>query len=61
MKHKTIALDSSMAKQIDRWRRKGLSYSDISRLVEDKPSGPDEISRETIRRHCLKADLERQP
>lgn len=33
-------------------REKGVSYSAIARIVEDKPEGPDEISRETIRRYC---------
>jgi len=31
---------------------KGVSYSAIARIMEDKPDGPEEISRETIRRYC---------
>jgi len=38
-------------------RRKGVSYSAIARIMEDKPNGPDEISRETIRRYCDEADV----
>lgn len=38
-------------------RRKGVSYSAIARVMEDKPNGPDEISRETIRRYCEEADV----
>lgn len=32
-------------------RDKGVSYSAIARIMEDKPEGPDSISRETIRRY----------
>ena len=39
-------------------RRKGVSYSAIARVMEDKPNGPDEISRETIRRYCNEAGVE---
>ena len=53
-------VDQPMMEQIYEWRKKGLSYSAIARLVESEPSGPDEISRETIRRYCLKADIERE-
>jgi site-specific DNA recombinase len=38
-------------------RRKGVSYSAIARIMEDKPNGPDKISRETIRRYCDGADV----
>jgi DNA invertase Pin-like site-specific DNA recombinase len=53
-------VNQEMMVQIYDWRKKGLSYSGIARLVEDNPSGPDEISRETIRRYCTKADIERE-
>ncbi len=33
-------------------REKGVSYTAIARIMESKPNGPDEISRETIRRYC---------
>jgi len=34
---------------------KGVSYSAIARIMEDKASTPDSISRETIRRYCNEA------
>ena len=61
MKHTNIPPDSDMMKRIYDWRKKGLSYSDISRLVEGHPGGPEQISSETVRRYCLKADLEKTP
>lgn len=33
-------------------RQKGVSYSAVARIMEDKPDGPEEISGETIRRYC---------
>jgi len=36
-------------------RSKGVSYSAIARIMESKPTGPDSISRETIRRYCKEA------
>lgn len=39
-------------------RQKGVSYSAIARVIESKPQGPEEISRETIRRYCRDADVE---
>jgi len=39
-------------------RRKGVSYSAIARVIEDRPNGPETISRETIRRYCREADVE---
>lgn len=33
-------------------RDSGVSYQAIARVMESKPGGPDEISRETIRRYC---------
>lgn len=31
---------------------------DHDRVIESEPDGPDEISRETIRRYCDEADVE---
>jgi len=39
-------------------RRKGVSYSAIARVMEDRPNGPETISRETIRRYCREAGVE---
>jgi len=39
-------------------RRKGVSYQAIAHVVEADPDGPDEISRETIRRYCNDAGIE---
>jgi len=39
-------------------RRKEVSYSAIARIMEDKPDGPEEISRETIRRYCQEAEAD---
>jgi DNA invertase Pin-like site-specific DNA recombinase len=39
-------------------RRKGVSYSAIARVMEDRPNGPETISRETIRRYCQEAGVE---
>jgi len=33
-------------------RSKEVSYSAIARIMEDKPNGPESISRETIRQYC---------
>jgi DNA invertase Pin-like site-specific DNA recombinase len=32
---------------------KGVSYQAIARVMESKPDGPAEISRETVRRYCV--------
>lgn len=39
-------------------RTKGVSYSAIGRIIEDKPTGPDEISKSTIMRECKNAGVE---
>lgn len=41
-------------------RRKGVSYQAIANIVEGWSDGPDEISRETIRRYCDDAGVEPQ-
>ena len=45
-------LDEDQLAEVEDLREKGVSYSAIARIMEDKPSGPEEISRETIRRYC---------
>lgn len=51
-------LDDGHMNEVYDLRRKGVSYSAIARIMEDKPNGPREISRETIRRYCNDADVE---
>jgi hypothetical protein len=51
-------LGSELVGEAHDLRRKGVSYSAIARIMEDKPNGPDEISRETIRRYCDEAEIE---
>jgi len=51
-------LGSELVGEVHDLRRKGVSYSAIARIMEDKPNGPDEISRETIRRYCDEAGVE---
>ena len=51
-------LDERLRAEAFDLRRKGVSYSAIARVVESKPDGPDDISRETIRRYCDEADVE---
>lgn len=45
-------LDDSLLREVYDLREKGVSYSAIARIMEDKPNGPEKISRETIRRYC---------
>jgi len=44
--------DEGLQQEVFDLRRKGVSYQAIARVIETKPDGPDEISRETIRRYC---------
>jgi DNA invertase Pin-like site-specific DNA recombinase len=37
-------------------RDSGLSYTNIARLIESDPDGPESVSRETIRRYCVEED-----
>lgn len=48
-------LDDALMTEVVDLREKGVSYSAIARIMEDKPNGPDSISRETIRRYCSEA------
>jgi len=41
-------------------RSKGVSYQAIAHVIESKPKGPDEISRETIRRYCSENDQKQE-
>lgn len=45
-------LGDSLLREVYDLREKGVSYSAIARIMEDKPNGPSDISRETIRRYC---------
>lgn len=45
-------LDEDLREDVYELREAGVSYSAIARVMESKPDGPDEISRETIRRYC---------
>jgi len=49
--------DQELAEVFD-LREKGVSYTDIARIIETRPGGPDSISRETIRRYCKELDAE---
>jgi len=51
-------LDDELRAEVYDLRRKGVSYSAIARVMEDRPSGPETISRETIRRYCDEAGIE---
>lgn len=51
-------LDEDLRSEAFDLRRRGVSYTAIARVMESKPNGPDEISRETIRRYCDEADVE---
>ena len=51
-------LDDALRAEAFDLRRKGVSYSAIARVIESNPDGPDEISRETIRRYCDEAGVE---
>ena len=52
-------LDDEMRTEVFDLRRKGVSYEAIARVIESKPATPDSISRETIRRYCKDAGVER--
>jgi site-specific DNA recombinase len=45
-------LDDELKGEAFDLRENGVSYSAIARVMEAKPNGPEEISRETIRRYC---------
>lgn len=45
-------LDESQIEEVRELHDYGVSYTAIARIMEDKPSGPESISRETIRRYC---------
>ena len=51
-------LDDEQLAEVYDLRKKGVSYSDIARIIQTRPDGPDSISRETIRRYCNEADVE---
>jgi len=51
-------LDGDLRDEALDLRRKGVSYSAIARVIESKPAGPEEISRETIRRYCDEENIE---
>jgi len=51
-------LDDELRSEVFDLRRKGVSYEAIARVIESKPAGPTEISRETIRRYCTDNDVE---
>lgn len=51
-------LDDEHLREVLDLREKGVSYQAIARVVESRPSGPESISRETIRRYCDEADVE---
>jgi len=53
-------IDDSMKREVFDLREKGVSYSAIARVIEDKPNGPDSISRETIRRYCSDNDQKQE-
>jgi len=53
-------VDDSMKREVFDLREKGVSYSAIARVIEDKPNGPDSISRETIRRYCSDNDQKQE-
>ena len=54
-------LDDEQLREVYDLREKGVSYTAIARVIESKPDGPEEISRETIRRYCDDADVQAQP
>lgn len=43
--------DPKLLNEIQELHEAGVSYASIARVMESKPEGPDEISRETIRRY----------
>lgn len=45
-------LDDELVREVHDLREKDVSYTAIARVMESKPNGPEEISRETIRRYC---------
>lgn len=45
-------LNEELREEVYELREADVSYTSIARVMESKPSGPDEISRETIRRYC---------
>lgn len=49
-------LDDELLREVHDLREKGVSYTGIARVMESKPNGPEEISRETIRRYCQEAE-----
>lgn len=51
-------LDGELRDEALDLRRKGVSYSAIARVIESKPAGPEQISRETIRRYCNEEDVQ---
>ena len=51
-------MDDEQLREVYDLREKGVSYTAIARVIESKPDGPEEISRETIRRYCDDADVE---
>jgi len=51
-------LDDQELVEVFDLREKGVSYTDIARIIETRPGGPESISRETIRRYCKESDVE---
>jgi len=51
-------VDEDLREEVYELRRKGVSYTAISRVIEARPDGPETISRETIRRYCKDAGVE---
>lgn len=49
-------LDPEQIEEVQELHDYGVSYSAIGRIMEDKPNGPDSISRETIRRYCKEVE-----
>lgn len=50
-------LDDQELVEVFDLREKGVSYTDIARIIETRPGGPESISRETIRRYCKESDV----
>jgi site-specific DNA recombinase len=51
-------LDDAQLREVYDLRKKGVSYSAIASVMAGKPDGPEELSRETVRRYCDEADVE---
>jgi hypothetical protein len=49
-------LEEDQLAEVDDLHENGVSYSNIARLMESDPQGPESISRETIRRYCTNDD-----